>query len=473
MTFSELWNKLVETIKNWAYSFIGINIFVEAHEQGVAPSPQAYVQLVFSLVTALIAILMLHRTLYTIIGIFGRSRKYPSAPKDKHYAFIISAWNEEAVIANTIESIRAMDYPQDLIDIFVVADNCTDRTAEIAESFGKGVHVYRHDDPNERMKGFAFRYMFEQMKKEYDIEHDFFAYSVIDADNVPAPDFLTKINDFFAATGYDEVVGYRNIKNTSENWIAAMCGVQSFSQVVTALRPRSMLKCNQQIYGPSSTFRSYLLKDGWYWTSLTEDIDMEIDLTAKGYRTGYCEEAIIYEEQPTSLKTLWRQRLRWAKGNLIAFKTRHWELTKSFLKKPSWNKYDMYWQFFPSAFFSFWWSLLYQAISISLFLAMGEGYNWMNFLTFILTYVLGIYFSNFLMYVITIIKEWKHFLLPIHKTIVYLFLLPIYNLIDPIMNAICLFTKTKWRKIDHHFVKGGAELAEEEAKKQNKRKSKD
>ena len=56
----------------------------------------------------------------------------PAAKKNHRYAVIISARNENAVIGDLIHSIRVQNYPQELIDIFVVADNCTDNTAAVA-----------------------------------------------------------------------------------------------------------------------------------------------------------------------------------------------------------------------------------------------------------------------------------------------------------------------------------------------------
>ena len=87
------------------------------------------------------------------------------------------------------------------------------------------------------------------MAKDIDIEHDFYAYTTLDADNVPAPDYLTKLNNYLQASNVDECVCYRNSKNLSENWISAMCGVQAFGHTVNGLRARSMAL--RQLYVPT------------------------------------------------------------------------------------------------------------------------------------------------------------------------------------------------------------------------------
>ena len=460
-----IWNAIVK----WFYGFCGIDIIMDAISKNEPVPAQGYVQLVFSGLLAVLGILSCYRVFYFILGVFGRSRRYPEAPKDKRYAFIITAWNEETVIGNLIHDIRAMDYPQELIEIFIVADNCTDKTREVAEKLG--AHVYYHNDPSQRSKGYGLKSLVEQMAKDIDIEHDFYAYTTLDADNVPAPDYLTKLNNYLQASNVDECVCYRNSKNLSENWISAMCGVQAFGHTVNGLRARSILNISQEVYGPSTTLRSYVLaKSGWKWTSLTEDIETVMDLTARGYKTGYTGEAVFYEEQPNTLKLLWRQRVRWARGGLIAFHMYGWKLLKSFFKKPSWGKYDIFWQTFPMSFVYFWLGFLYQVTSIILFLTIGNSgyFNWWTFGNYVITLFAGAYVSGFFINLVVIIREWKHFLLPLWKTILYIFLFPIYNVIDPIFAAMSAFIHPKWKHIDHHFVKSGKDLAAEEAEKKAK-----
>lgn len=464
--FASFWDAIV----SWFYSFCGIDIIMDAISKNEPVPAQGYVQAVFSGIIAVLSVLCLYRGIYFFLGVFGRARKYPEAPKDKRYAFLIPAWNEEKVVANLIRDIRSMDYPQELVEIFVIADNCTDATAEVASR--AGAHVYVRNDPTKRAKGYGLQFLIEEMKKDYDIEKDFYAYTVFDADNVPAPDFLSKINNYLQATGVDECVGYRNTKNLSENWISAMCGVQAFGHSVNGLRARSMLNVAQEMYGPSTTLRSYVLADGgWKWTTLTEDLETLMDLTARGYKTGYTEEAIFYEEQPTTFKLLWRQRIRWARGGLIAFRLYGGKMLKSFFKKPTWDKYDMFWQTFPMSFVYFWLGLLYQVVSIILFLSIGDSgyFNWWSFGNYVITLFAGAYVSGFLINLVVIVREWKHFLLPFWKTVLYLFLFPIYNVIDPVFAAVAAFVRPQWKHIDHHFVKEGKALAEEEEAKAKKK----
>ena len=463
MTF---WDYIVK----WLQSLVGADLMIEAINNNRPIPAQAWLNLFFSTVTLLIGIMIAYRFFYFILGVFGKSRTYKDAPKDKKYCFLVPARNEELVIANLIDSIRAMDYPQELVDILIVADNCDedDKTAQIARE--KGAIVYERHDMAHRTLGFALQYAMREFAKDHNVVDDYYAYIRLDADNIVSKNYLTKLNSCMQNAGFDEAITYRNAKNLSENWIAAMCGMNVYVNVLINARPRSILKTNQQVYGPGACFRSYLLKDGWNWTGLTEDLDIESDLTARGYKLGYCEEAIFYEEEPTTVKLFVRQQMRWTKGNLISFRKYWWPLTKSFFKKPTWSKYDIFWQFFPYSFLSFYFAFFYQIISLILFLIVGEnGYNWFSFGSWILTLLGGIYVSNLFYDLVTVIREWKRFHLSLPKTILYIVLFPIYQLINLPVSAVAGFMKVTWKHIDHHTVVNPEDLEKEEAER---RKSK-
>src|SRR5574344_919374 len=123
----EFWNWIVNYVKN----SLGLNLI-----ENNPANAQGWFNLIFSCLSLLIGVLVFYRTIYAILGIFGKSRKYTAKPMDKRYAFVLSARNEEKVIGNLIDSIHKQTYPQNLIDIYVVADNCDDKTAEVARSLG-------------------------------------------------------------------------------------------------------------------------------------------------------------------------------------------------------------------------------------------------------------------------------------------------------------------------------------------------
>ena len=89
----------------------------------------------FAAIGALLGAMSCYYTVYAIVGLFA-TRHFAPAKRRHRYAIVIAARNEEAVIGRLLESIRLQDYPSELLTVFVVADNCTDRTAQAARSGG-------------------------------------------------------------------------------------------------------------------------------------------------------------------------------------------------------------------------------------------------------------------------------------------------------------------------------------------------
>ena len=263
----------------------------------------------------------IHSAAYWIIGFFF-TRKFKPAKKQHKYAVCIAARNEEAVIGNLLDSIKRQDYPSELVTIFVVADNCTDQTAKVARE--KGAICYERFNDRDRTKGFALQFLFKNIKKDYGIEA-FEGYFVFDADNLLDRDYISKMNDSFDS-GVKIITSYRNTKNFDENWIASTYALHWLRSIRKNHRTRSVLRLATNIQGTGFLFANELVRDGWNYTSLTEDRAFTADAVAKGYEISYNDEAVFYDEQPTSLKIALRQRLRWSKGHLLAFKETGWAL---------------------------------------------------------------------------------------------------------------------------------------------------
>ena len=269
-------------------------------------------------------ILIIQDKPYMLIGLFA-TRKFKPAKKQHKYAVLIPARNEEPVIANLINSIRKQDYPQELITIFVVADNCTDNTAKVARE--KGAICYEHFNPEERTKGFALKYLFEQIQRDYGIE-SFEGYFIFDSDNLLKKDYISRMNDSFDA-GEKIITSYRSTKNWTESWIASTYAIHWLRSIRYRHRARSLLHLATNIQGTGFLFSNEIVKDGWKYTSLTEDRALTADCVVEGYEISYNDDAIFYDEQPVSLKVALRQRLRWSKGHLQAFAESGWGLFKN------------------------------------------------------------------------------------------------------------------------------------------------
>ena len=119
---------------------------------------------------------------------------------------------------------------------------------------------------------------------------------------------------------------------------------------------------------------------------------------------------------------------------------------------------------------SFYFTLAYQLSSLILFLIVGnEGYNWWSFASWILTMFAGIYVYNLIIDILTVIREWKRFHLSLWKTVIYILLFPIYQIINLPISCVAGFMKVTWKHIDHHSVVDVAELEQEEQRRQGKK----
>lgn len=264
--------------------------------------------------SGLVGALFFHKTVYKWLGLVA-TRKFRPAQKQHKYAILVAARNEEAVIGQLIDSIRQQDYPPELVDIYVVADNCDDETAETARR--NGAICYERHDSEHCTKGFALQFLVERIREDVGIDA-YEGYFIFDADNLLKQDFISKMNDAFDA-GEKIVTSYRNTKNFDDNWISASYGVHWLRTVRMEHRPRSFLHLATRIQGTGFLFSHELIQNGWNYTSLTEDRAFCADAVANGYKISYQNEAEFYDEQPVDFKAAWVQRVRWAKGHLQAF----------------------------------------------------------------------------------------------------------------------------------------------------------
>lgn len=291
-------------------------IFTEFFDNIIRSIGNIYIdsKAIYNTIGLILSILVLHKTLYAVIGLFF-TRKFKPAKNKHKYAILIAARNEKNVIGNLLDSINKQDYPSDLLTTFVVADNCTDNTAEIARS--KGAICYERFDDEHKTKGYALQYLLNQIEKDYG-RMSFEGYFIFDADNLLNKDYISKMNNAFDS-GEKIITSYRNTKNFDENWIASTYALHWIRSIRSNHRARSVLRLATNIQGTGFLFASEIVRDGWKYTSLTEDRALTADAVAQGYRISYQDEAEFFDEQPTSLKIALRQRLRWSKGHLQAF----------------------------------------------------------------------------------------------------------------------------------------------------------
>lgn len=267
--------------------------------------------------TILLTLAFGYQGIYMLIGFLKRRQagRYaaPEANKLHRYAAVISARNEAAVIGELIGSLQNQDYPSDLLDIYVVADNCTDNTAERARR--AGAVVFERFNREQVGKGYALDYLFSKLHAA-GLDSQYFGYFVFDADNIVASDFVRQMNNAACSGDYAAITCYRNSKNFGSNWISAGYSLWFLREARFLNFSRTVVGSNCTVSGTGFLISAGIIREngGWPFHLLTEDLQFSADCTAAGKRIGYCDKAMIYDEQPTTLRQSWDQRLRWAKG---------------------------------------------------------------------------------------------------------------------------------------------------------------
>lgn len=248
---------------------------------------------------------------YLILGAFGLVRKRNKKvyePKNK-FALLIAAHDEEVVIGSLIESMLQIDYPKELYDVFVIADNCTDNTAQISREYG--VNVCERFSKDKRGKGYALEWMFEKLFK---MDNKYDAVAIFDADNLVHKNFLREMNSKMQE-GYKVVQGYIDSKNPSDSWIASSYSIAFWTQNRMFQLARENVGFSNQIGGTGFVVETETLKElGWGATCLTEDLEFTCKLVLNGEKVGWAHDAIIYDEKPLKLGQSWTQRRRWMQG---------------------------------------------------------------------------------------------------------------------------------------------------------------
>ena len=275
--------------------------------------------------------------LFYVLVVLTRKPKEHVAKKNHRFAVVVSARNESAVIGDLIHSIKVQNYPAELIDVFVIADNCTDNTAQVARD--AGAIVFPRQNTEQVGKGYALDYGFSVIRSQY-ADKGYEAYFVFDADNVLDVNYFREMNKTFDA-GAKASTSYRNSKNYGSNWISAGYAVWFLREAKFLNQARLTLNTSCAISGTGFFIAADVIEKagGWKWHLLTEDIEFSASSILQGVRIAYTPTAILYDEQPITFRDSWNQRFRWAKGFYQVFGKYGWRLVKGIFTNPKGHRF--------------------------------------------------------------------------------------------------------------------------------------
>ncbi len=286
---------------------------------------------------------MYYNLFLSLFGYGTAKRDYEIIPDQTRFLILIAAHNEEAVIASTVENLRLIDYNKELFDIVVVNDNSTDGTKAECERVGV-LHVNTDEGkfPREAVGKpgglqYAVRSLgFEKIMEKYEMV------LILDADNHVDSNILKEINSQYIAKGKpDAIQTYLDSKNygkmLSLGYAMSYVNTNRFFQL-----SKYRLGLPNALGGTGfAVTTKYLIGSGGFnYKSLTEDLEMEVEIVCNGGKVLWNHFTRIYDEKPEELRMSIRQRTRWMQGHWFVAFTYGGRLLTSFFKEFKWKYID-------------------------------------------------------------------------------------------------------------------------------------
>jgi len=233
------------------------------------------------------------------------------------FSIVVPVKNEEKVISRLLDALSKLSYPTDKKEIIIVEDGSTDRTLDIcmkyAEKSQVNVKILRKSFSNGKPS--ALNYGVECAKGEI--------IGIFDADSVPAHDALLNVYRYFEDSEVAAVQGRTLSINSEENMLTKFISYEEAVWCEAYLRGKDVLNLFVHLKGSCQFIRRDVLErlNCFDENILSEDMEFSARLTEKGHKIKYASDVRSWQESPSSLKQLFRQRARWYRGTMeVAFK---------------------------------------------------------------------------------------------------------------------------------------------------------
>jgi 1,2-diacylglycerol 3-beta-glucosyltransferase len=267
---------------------------------------------IFITISEILLFLLLFPLGYLLFLALGAIRS--ASPPDTHdripstrFIVVIPAHDEASVIKATVTRLLAIDYPAHLFSVHIIADHCSDNTAEVARQAGAVVHE-RNQGPRSG-KGAALSWLFQRIlkKEQYD------AVVIFDADTRVDSEFL-HVMDWRLAQGDQVIQGQHIIRNPNQGWFPALTWAMFLIDNRFQNLGRTNLGWSAKNMGDSICFRVDILHQLGWGEGLTEDYHLRHKLLLNGIRISYEPTAMGYGEAPITWTRARAQRARWLRG---------------------------------------------------------------------------------------------------------------------------------------------------------------
>lgn len=282
-------------------------------------------------VIILIALPIVLQVLYILLA-FLPKKKFPKSDKKGRIAYLIPAHNEADVIGAAVRDlIASQNYPRERFDVYVVAHNCTDGTAEEASKAGAIVLTLDDPDPAHRMALYPLKYGVDRIIGKTEDPYDFIVH--LDADNHINAEFSSLMNDAYQA-GVDFARPYEGALNATENFYTKASAMLYCFDSRYGSRVRERLHLSAHVNGSGAMMSVRMLKKtgGYDSKTVCDDAEFNLNRMYDGYRGRFVEDAVVYEDMPASFRdTLVRNR-RMGSGVLDLFKKNAFPMLGAFFR---------------------------------------------------------------------------------------------------------------------------------------------
>lgn len=316
----------------------------------------------FDLLCCLLSVVFFWSTLVLILGLVRKSRKHPPAGRKLRFAVLVCARNEERVIELPVKSVLAAAYPADMREVIVLADNCTDRTAEVAAA--AGATVWEKNTPSSG-KGDVLAWGIDRLKER----GGFDAVAVFDADNTLDAGWFEAVNDALM-DGETVVTGCRHSSNVRENVVSGWYAVYWSMMNELSNRVRTNLALSGKLTGTGFAFLLSCLEGGsWNTRTMVEDVEFTVQGNIDGRRVAYVPDAGYSDEQPVAVSTMWRQLRRWQTGGWQVVRLYFFPWAVRMFGRPSLRLFDSFFSILTGISVAF----IHAANIVALLIKLGTG----------------------------------------------------------------------------------------------------
>lgn len=299
-----------------------------------------YLIFIFNTLQIIVLIILGLSTLYIFLfslsGLFYKQRPYLKALTYRKIAVFIPGYKEDEVIVQVARAALNQDYPAEYYDVIIIADSFLPETITRLRELPIQVIEVKFDKST---KSKALNKAMEQLEYPYDLA------VILDADNVMAPDFLTKINSTFEM-GCIAVQGHRTAKNMNTS-LAVLDAVSEEINNHIFRKGHRVLGLSSAIIGSGMAFRYDYFKQLMSTVKAVGGFDKEIELKMlrAGYKIAYLDDAFVYDEKVSKAEVFSNQRRRWLSAQLHYFRLDFLSALKELFLKGNIDYFDKAIQF--------------------------------------------------------------------------------------------------------------------------------